>query len=146
MLYFIESFTESRRDEFLCCIVGAIVDSDHTLMNDQRQHWFLELIGQFKNAVYHSSVSAIHQVRNGEEIKSRISVGDVNILPVNHGNCHLVLHWSRENMHFTETWSLTLYHKQKGVGPRYSWKGFSSSGLFAALDNISLAEDVLRVF
>ncbi|XP_044183101.1 focadhesin-like isoform X2 [Acropora millepora] len=54
--------SESRRDEFLCCIVGAIVDSDHTLMNDQRQHWFLELIGQFKNAVYHFSGSAIHQM------------------------------------------------------------------------------------
>ncbi|XP_015773334.1 PREDICTED: LOW QUALITY PROTEIN: focadhesin-like [Acropora digitifera] len=54
--------SESRRDEFLCCIVGAMVDSDHTLMNDQRQHWFLELIGQFKNAVYHSSGSSIHQM------------------------------------------------------------------------------------
>ena len=44
------------------------MDSDHTLMDDQKQHWFLELISQFKNAVYHSSGSSTHQVRNGKEI------------------------------------------------------------------------------
>lgn len=53
--------SEMKRKEFLCCVVGAIIDSDHKRKSDDRLHWFLELIGQYKNAVQHSLQASTHK-------------------------------------------------------------------------------------
>ena len=55
-------FSELRRKEFLSCVVGVIIDSDHKRKSDDKQHWFLELIGQFKNTVQHSLEASTDQV------------------------------------------------------------------------------------
>jgi len=51
-----------KRKEFLLCVVGVIIDSDYKRKTDEKQHWFLELIGQVKNAVQHSSESSTPKV------------------------------------------------------------------------------------
>ncbi|XP_068741397.1 focadhesin-like [Montipora capricornis] len=54
--------SDLKREKFVSCIVGAIVDSDHRLKIDEKQHFFLELIGLFKNAVQQCLESSTHQV------------------------------------------------------------------------------------
>lgn len=46
----------------MLCVVGAIIDSDYKRKTDERQHWFLELIGQVKSTVQHSSESSTPKV------------------------------------------------------------------------------------
>lgn len=56
-------FSELKRKEFLCCVVGVAIDWDHKRKSaTERQHWFLELIGQFKNAVQQSLEASTHKV------------------------------------------------------------------------------------
>jgi len=47
--------SETKYNELLCCVVRAMIDSGAKIKCAEKQHWFLELIGQFKEALQHSS-------------------------------------------------------------------------------------------
>ncbi|XP_027059446.1 focadhesin-like [Pocillopora damicornis] len=50
-----------RNKELFCSVVPLIIDSCTKMKYDERQHWFVELIGQFQNAVQLSSETSSHQ-------------------------------------------------------------------------------------
>lgn len=53
--YQLHCVTETKDNQFLSCVVRAIINSGTKLKFTEKQHWFLELIGQFKGVLQHSS-------------------------------------------------------------------------------------------